>query len=212
MSACRHCCKCHRTHGYTGPTGPTGPFVVVDGTTGPTGPTGPEGPAGIMGPTGPIGHDGREGPLGPMGPTGPQGPAGSGEGPTGPTGPATYTSFLFATSESVNSDDYIGLGNSSASYIRNTIVVPSTCVTSLLVFHLRQLSLGKRYTATLWINGAPSSLVAVMPEGLSGQCVVASGSIQLSACDLISIRITYTNGGGGALQDGACLTLLVRQL
>lgn len=229
---------CHPRYGSTGPTGPTGPFGLMGpigprgpmgqtgptgadglmGETGPIGPTGREGRLGVMGPTGPEGQIGPMGPTGPQGipgipgpeggPTGPTGPAGGVDGPTGPTGPAMNTIFSFTTSESVNAGDFIGCGNSSSSQLRNTIVVPYTCETSYLMLHLRNFSDKKQYTATLWINDSPSSLVAIIPSGVSVKCVIGYGAIQLNSCDLITVQITYDNGG--ALSDGLCASLVVK--
>jgi len=194
-----HCrCHCYHNNGWTGPTGPTGSNWIVVGPTGPVGPQGAEGPTGPAGATGPQGRE----VVGATGPTGPQGPPGSPNG-------STQSIFLFATSESVGSNDFIGLGNSSASYIRNTIVVPFACDTSFLVFNIRTLS-NKRYTATLWVNGNASPLVAIIPEGISSRCAIGTNTVPLNACDLISVQVTYENGDGGALQDGVCLSLVVK--
>lgn len=204
--------------GLMGPIGPTGPNGI-EGRIGPMGPTGP------IGPTGPFGLDGRIGPMGPTGPqgiqgiqgipgqdggpTGPTGPAGGTDGPTGPTGPGMNTMFSFTTSESVNSGDFIGCGNSSSSLLRNTIVVPYTCETHYLMLHVRNFSDKVQYTATLWINDSPSSLVVVIPAGVSVKCVIGYGNIQLNSCDLITVQITYPNGAG-ALADGVCASLVVK--
>ena len=212
--------------GLMGPTGPIGPTgregrLGVMGPTGPEGQIGPTGLQGSMGPTGlqgsmgPTGLQGSMGPTGPQGipgpeggPTGPTGPAGGVNGPTGPTGPAMNTIFSFTTSESVNAGDFIGCGNSSSSQLRNTIVVPYTCETSYLMLHLRNFSDKKQYTATLWINDSPSTLVAIIPAGISVKCVIGYGTIQLNSCDLITVQITYDNGG--ALADGVCASLVVK--
>ena len=213
---CHSNCNCHNrpihVQGYTGCTGATGPF----GLQGPIGPPGPIGPIGYIGPTGPEGSRGLLGPTGPIGQMGPNGPPGT-EGTTGPTGPQGPTGnsnntdfFVFATSESVNTGDFIGCGNSSSSVLRNTIAVPFACETSYLVFHLRQFSNNKEYKATLWINGVPSSLVAVIPGSINAQCSIGQGIVQLNACDLITVQLTFPNGSGGALAEGTCLSLVVK--
>jgi hypothetical protein len=69
----------------------------------------------------------------------------------------------------------------------------------------------KEYTATLWINGVPSSLVAIIPSFINTTCSIGSGVVQLNACDLITVQITFPNGNGGALADGACLSLSIKR-
>jgi hypothetical protein len=192
--------------GPTGPQGPSGPQGIpgIPGNNGMTGPAGPQGNEGPVGPTGPQGIPGPEG-----GPTGPTGPAGGLEGPTGPTGPVMNSMFQFATSESVNTGDFIGCGNSSSSLLRNTMVVPFSCETSYLMLRLRNFSEGNSYTATLWVNEVPSPLVAIIPPGVSVKCVIGYGKIPLNSCDLISVQITYANGIG-ALSEGVCASLVVK--
>ena len=212
MCTCKQKCKCHHRHGCTGPVGPTGPMGPInpDGSVGSTGPMGPMGP---MGPTGPMGSEGQKGEKGDIGPTGPLNQNGT-PGQTGPTGPAGQSQcclpFVFASSESVNRNDFIGCGNSSSDYLRNTVVVPVGCQTNYLVFHIRQFSGGKQYTATLWKNGSPTSLVAILPPGVSAQCTIGTGNVELNACDLLSVQITFDNGNTGALSDGCCATIYTK--
>jgi hypothetical protein len=178
------------------------------GPPGPRGATGPEGPRGFNGETGATGPKGDEGRLGERGPTGPTGPAGEGIGATGPTGPAGKSKgmFHFATSESVGNNDFVGLGNSSADMQRNTIVVPFACETSYIVFNLRKFSENKQYTATLWVNGAPSTLLAFIPSLINTQCSIGNGLVKLNACDLITVQITTPNG---ALPEGVSVSVAI---
>lgn len=114
--------------------------------------------------------------------------------------------YFFATSESVNHNQYVGLGNSSTNALRNTIVVGSKCLANTLVFSIRELSNAIPYTAILYINGVASSFSAVIPNGSTSYSIVSSGNVQLNQFDLISIYLSYN--GGGALSNGMCATLL----
>ena len=168
------------------------------GDMGPAGPPGQQGSAGIQGPAGPPGQQGPAGVQGPAGPAGPQGPAGS-----------TNTSIItFATSESVSNKDFIGLGNSSNSSLRNTILIPYNCTVNSIAFSIRELAKAVPYNATLYVNGFASSLTCTIPDGSLNYKVVSSTNLTLSQLDHVSIYITFNNG---ALNNGACITLLLTQ-
>ncbi len=217
-------CACG-DQGATGPTGPAGAGAGItgptgargaDGVTGPTGngttgPTGARGADGVTGPTGPKTIVEILGQTGPSGPTGPPGPITFVQvvGPTGPTGPTSslHAPYVFATSESVGRNDFIGCGNSSSDYLRNTIVVCRDCIASELAFSIRQLSSALPYTATLWVDGAPSALSVTIADGSTARTAIASGNVALTAGNLISIQLTYPPNG--ALSGGACATLCV---
>jgi hypothetical protein len=170
--------------GEVGPRGERGPR----GEQGDRGPKGDKGIQGEQGNTGSIGPQGEPGPRGPTGDEGPIGPA----GPVGPMGPPGETSiFSFATSESVSNNDFIGLGNSSNSALRNTLVVPFNCTAKILAFNIRELADNKSYTATLFINNVETSFKAIIPNGATSFKIKATGAIALTELDLISIKITY---------------------
>lgn len=60
------------------------------------------------------------------------GPKGN-TGETGPQGLQGTSIYLFATSESVSRNDYVGLGSSSSDSLRNTIVIANKCLATTLV-------------------------------------------------------------------------------
>jgi hypothetical protein len=140
--------------------------------------------------------------LGDKGDTGPQGPVGE----TGNT-----SIFSFATSESVSNNSFIGLGNSSNTFLRNTLVVPFNCTTDALAFNIRELAANTSYTATLYVNDIATSLVATIPNGSTSLKIKTNGNIALGELDLISINITIGSGNGGALSNGACVSLVVKE-
>ena len=171
------------------------------GPDGPQGPDGPEGPSGPTGPTGSQGAQGLEGPRGLLGPTGPIGPAG--------TVNASVDMYLFATSNSLSRNSFIGCGSSSSSYLRNTNLVSNNCRAVRLAFSIRSLANSVPYTATLWVNGAATSLTATIANGSISTGAFNTGSVSLNALDLISIQITY-EGSNTALSDGACAIVNVQ--
>jgi len=115
------------------------------------------------------------------------------------------TTYIFATSESVSSNDYIGCGNSSSNILRNTIVVPNNCQATKMAFNIRELSQATSYTARLYVNNNPTSFTAVIPDGSVSYGIISPGNITLNQLDLITIKITFANG---ALNNGACITLI----
>jgi hypothetical protein len=113
---------------------------------------------------------------------------------------------MFSSSESVSNDDYIGLGNSSTNILRNTLVVGKNCIAKSLVFNIRELSKNIPYTATLYVNGSATSFIATIPDGSTSYKITVTNSITLNQMDLITLHIAFSSG---ALQNGACATLLV---
>ena len=192
--------------GEPGPQGPIGP-------TGATGPQGPIGPTGATGPQGPAGPAGEPGPQGPTGATGPQGPA----GPTGPQGPAGVdaNAFTLSSDQGISNNQYLGLGNASADFVRNTVVIPRDGELTRLAFSIRteQLIGTETVTATVYIsdcglNPTPTALTATLngPSTTNGCYAVGTGSVQVNEGQLISVRITTNRG---ALQAGVAATIQI---
>ena len=63
-------------------------------------------------------------------------------------------SFFFNAAQSVFDNDYIGLGSNSASFIRNTSVVPVDCVLKSIAFSARGAFSSS--TATVYLQPAGS--------------------------------------------------------
>jgi hypothetical protein len=201
-------CKCKKKKYIKYVEGPMGP----QGVEGPIGPMGPQGVEGPMGPPGNIDSLLLENLIGPMGPPGPQGEMGPQgyQGPRGPMGPSGPSSdkiiICFATSESINSKDYVGLGNSSSSIHRNTIVIPYNCNINSLTFSIREPRDGV-YTATLFVNGLNSGVSCTIMDGNNITSTNSNLSYTLNQNDLITLYVTYTNNG--ALSNGVCATMVV---
>lgn len=195
--------------GATGPTGPTGligPTGPGNGDTGATGPTGPTGNDGNPGPTGPTGNDGNPGPIGPTGNDGNPGPTGP-TGSIGPTGSSSdRTNLLFSSDQSTGNMDFIGQGNSSAGFTRNSLIVPAEGVITGIAFSVRENVPNTNIRATVWRQngvGAPvaTTLFAFIPDGETEICATASDGIMVETCDLIGVELRWDTGG--ALSNGA---------
>ena len=77
-----------------------------------------------------------------------------------------------------------------------------------MAFNIRELSSNVSYTAILYINGIASTLIAQISDGSVSFKIKVNSNIQLNELDLISIKVTFSNG---ALQNGACITLVAKQ-
>lgn len=189
--------KCDK--GDKGDTGETG-IKGDKGDAGPIGSKGIKGDTGDKGDKGDIGTKGDTGAKGDIGAKGEKGEKGE-KGDAGVGG----NLYLFATSESISNNDFIGLGNSSNSIVRNTLIVGNKCKATNMAFSIRELSKSASYTATLYVNGSATLFKAVIPDGSTSFSVNASENIQLNQLDIITIQISFD---GGALNNGACVTLL----
>ncbi len=138
---------------------------------------------------------------------------------TGPTAAtwqtptANFRSFYFATDQSVGSFDYLGMGTSSASFTRNTLVVPVNCELTSIAFSIRALASNMGLTATVWkqtFPGAPvpTTMSTTISDGSLFISSISSGSVLLQPGDLISVRLNWATGG--ALVNGSTVTVTYR--
>ena len=147
--------------------------------------------------------------------SGPTGLTGAGE--TGATGPGGSTVYL-GTDQSIGNLDFLGLGTSSASFIRNTIVVPQDSTITGLVFNIRDHTLGTGIVASAEIfvssdcgfdppvaTGIIAAVTGPNSDASPNCCAFAVGDFNVEKCDLISVRVTT---GGGAFANGVAATIL----
>lgn len=112
--------------------------------------------------------------------------------------------FTLASPTSVSTDNFIGLGSSSSSFVRNSIVVPYNCVITSLMFNIR-LTAASTYTCTVWVrpgNGSTAvstGITATVTPGLNFASV--TGNYPLIAGDLLSVKVS------GTLVDGIAATI-----
>jgi hypothetical protein len=90
--------------------------------------------------------------------------------------------------------------------LRNTVVIPYACNARLIAFSIRELANARPYTATLYVNGVASSLVATIPDGSTTTSIIKNGNVLLSPLDLVTIRVTWD---GGALSRGVCISVSI---
>ena len=123
------------------------------------------------------------------------------------TNPPAPASFFFATDQSVGSNNFLGLGTNSSSFIRSTIVVPVNCELTSIIFSTRG-AIGT-YTATVYkssSSGLSPVATTLSTTTTSGNYFsVANGSLPLLQGDLISIQISWQ--AGGALANGAAVSV-----
>ncbi|HBF64790.1 MAG TPA: hypothetical protein DDW34_02345 [Clostridium sp.] len=122
--------------------------------------------------------------------------------------------------QSIGNEDYLGLGNASADFARNTIVVPQNSTIVGLALNIRTEDLGEDDTVSAQIirsttcgdelieTGVIATVEGPSSEGDRSCCAFASADYDVSACDLLSVRITRT-GHVGALDGGVAATILI---
>ncbi|WP_371375484.1 hypothetical protein [Sporomusa aerivorans] len=108
----------------------------------------------------------------------------------------------------------MGLGTSSASFIRNTLDIPQTTTLTGMSFSIRDHALGAGVVATAEIfvstdcgvtpvaSGIIVGITGPNPPNCHG---FITASLVLAEGDLISVRVTT---GGGAFANGAAATIL----
>ncbi len=204
------------TIGVTGVTGNTG-VTGITGATGLQGLVGNTGATGLQGATGITGITGVTGATGARGTTGVTGITGT-TGSTGPSGSGLMEVYL-STDQSVGNNDFLGTGNSSASFVRSSIVIPENAIIRSLTLNIRDhsLSAGQIASAQVFIstNGgftAPTAtgIIATVtgPSSITtpNSCAKANASYSINSCTLLSVQVTTT---GGAFSNGVSATIIL---
>ena len=113
--------------------------------------------------------------------------------------------FLFSTSTSINANHFLGLGSSSSSFIRNTIVAPFNCELTSITFSGRGYI--SNMTATVYKSDGYSFPATPVNTGLATSIApgipfsTGTGSVFVSRGDLLSVQIS-----ANAI-DGATVTV-----
>ena len=207
--------------GETGATGATGPAGGPTGATGATGPIGLTGETGATGATGPIGLTGETGATGATGPigltgatgaTGATGPIGL-TGATGPSGTSVNSVFL-QTPGSITNNDWVGMGGTNVGLLNSSVVIPQNAVLSGIALNIKTntLTTDQSVTATVFRKTCTGEIVStglsatVTGPNPSNCSILQSGSADLSALDLIGVRIN-TIPTTLELAEGVAVTL-----
>ncbi|MFJ3390569.1 collagen-like protein [Lysinibacillus sp. NPDC086135] len=206
--------------GITGATGPTG-LQGITGATGPTGlqgTTGTTGTTGATGATGPTGLQGITGAPGATGPNGLQGITGvtGTTGPTGLNGPGLMEVYL-STDQSVANNDFLGIGSASATFIKNTFVVPQNAVITSLTLNIRDhnLTAGDTASAQIYLSTncgftapVPTGIIATITGPSTSAspncCTTTTSNFSVNSCTLLSVEITTS---GGSFANGVSATI-----
>ena len=194
--------------GETGATGATGPI----GLTGATGATGATGPIGLTGATGATGAPGPIGLTGETGATGATGPIGL-TGATGPSGTSVNSVFL-QTPGSITNNDWVGMGGTNVGLLNSSVVIPQNAVLSGIALNIKTntLTTDQSVTATVFRKTCTGEIVStglsatVTGPNPSNCSILQSGSADLSALDLIGVRIN-TIPTTLELAEGVAVTL-----
>ena len=201
--------------GLTGATGVTG-ATGNTGTTGATGSTGATGTQGIQGVTGNTGATGTTGSTGATGDTGATGVTGA-TGPTGITGATGATGSTGATGTTVLDFAYIynltavgtialeaaipfdTNGPMSAGFTHTVGSTDITVVNAGTYNIIFSVSAVESCQFSLFVNGAPTSVVTVYGSGAGTQQNTGFGTLVLSAGDVVTVR-NHTSAAAVTLQ------------
>ena len=113
--------------------------------------------------------------------------------------------FIFSTRDSVSTNNFIGIGNSSNSFLKNTLVIPFNCIVNEIVFSIRELSNNTSYTAIIYKNNVNTGIVAYISNGSISYNTSSICNLELNTFDLVSIKILFN---ADTLLNGACASLI----
>ena len=116
------------------------------------------------------------------------------------------TCFTVGSDQSISSNSFVGLGWSSSSFVRNTIVIPFNGSITSLVFSIRQFAIStvscEIFTSQSGSNPVSTGLIATITFG--NYFALVTGNVPLNQGDLISVKITST----GSITDGIAATIV----
>ena len=111
--------------------------------------------------------------------------------------------FMFNTDASTSAGAFIGMGSSSSSFVRNTIVIPFNCELTAITLHGRGAT--QTITATVYKSAGNAIPVSPVTTLLSTTTTLvtrfssATGSVLLSQGDLISVQVSAGSVDGIAV-------------
>jgi hypothetical protein len=117
----------------------------------------------------------------------------------------TKCAFIFSTCNSVSTNNFIGIGNSSKSFLKNTIVIPFNCIINEIFFSIRELSNNTSYSIIIYKNNINTGILAYIPNGSISYNTSLICNLELNTFDLISIKILFE---ADSLLNGACASLI----
>ena len=133
-------------------------------------------------------------------------------GTQGRNGTDEYCIF-FASDQSIGNEDYMSQGSSSASLIRNTLVVPQDSIIISITGSIREntnnTNIGFQVVES--VDGAPvvTGVNAFIPDGMTSTFGFGTGSYPVQMGDLITVQ---SNFDGGALANGATATVCFQRV
>lgn len=141
--------------------------------------------------------------------------------PNGNGGQIQRTGEIYlATDQSIPNGQFMGLGTTSAMFVRNTVVIPENAIITGLVFNIRDntLTAGEVASAEIVISqtcgfDAPVStgVIATVtgPNNATTRncCGTTAANYPVNRCTLLSVRVTTPSG---AFPSGAAATILYR--
>jgi len=126
---------------------------------------------------------------------------------------------LYLAAFPVINNNFVGLGTSSNSFIRNTVVVPQNATITGIVLNIRDEPLTSTQTVSAeiirsincGISFAGTGIIATVTgpnnSATPNCCNFKAATLSVNQCDLLSVQITRT-GSDAALEDGVAVTIL----
>ncbi|WP_242980615.1 hypothetical protein [Clostridium vincentii] len=126
---------------------------------------------------------------------------------------------LYLAAFPVTANDFVGLGTTSTSFIRNTIVVPQNATITGLVLNVRDEPLTSTQTVSAQIIRSTNCGISFAGTGIIATvtgpnnsttpncCNFIAASLPVNQCNLLSVQITRT-GSSAALENGVSVTIL----
>ncbi|MET4558963.1 hypothetical protein ABIA69_000106 [Lysinibacillus parviboronicapiens] len=127
---------------------------------------------------------------------------------------------FLSTDQSVGNNDFLGTGNSSASFVRSSIVIPENAIIKSLTLNIRDhlLSAGQTASAQIYIStncgftapvatGIIATITGPNSSASPNCCAKTTSNFPVNSCTLLSLQVTTT---GGAFSNGVSATILFK--
>ena len=141
-----------------------------------------------------------------------------------PNGDGGQVHELYLASENAQppNGQFIGLGTTSVQFSRSSVVIPQNATIVGMVFNIRNNTLGAGESATAEIvlsrscgfddslidTGVMATVTGPSNSTTRNCCASTTSNFPVNTCNLLSVRITTSGMGVGALNEGVAVTIL----
>ncbi len=129
--------------------------------------------------------------------------------------------LYLSSDQSIGNNDFFGLGTSSSSFSRNTVVIPQDAMITGLILNIRNndVDVNESVEAEIFIDrncafspptatGIVATITGPSDSSNPNCCGITFQTFSVQQCDLLSVQIRRVNGNNAGFSTGVAATVL----